>query len=332
MKHTKYWIAQARAITLGQVAADLEISVQRGHLFACGGCGQPDAKIYGAPPRWKCHGCGLAGDAVDLVAVVLTGSKLGAMNGPMVRDWYAARGWCEPVRGREVQRVEPRPVPQRVDAHEARPVPGEELRELWAECTRVVLDAEVSAWLERRLGAGAASRVSAGRLAVALRPDAVTPRWAAQGRQAWPSLGYRLLVPMVDSAGVVRSVRARCVGQARDGMPKALPPSGFTQRGLVMASPGAVAMLKGTGWPAEVVVAEGEPQWLQACLTWPGRAVLGIVAGSWTEEIATKVPTGASVLVVTDHDAAGDRYAEAIETNLRGRCRVLRHGRVLGAA
>jgi hypothetical protein len=326
------WIAAVRAIPLGQVAADLDVAVERGHLFACRGCGRPDAKIYGAPTRWKCHGCGLSGDAVDLVAVVLTGEKLGAANGPAIRDWYAARGWCEPVRGREIRRVEPRPVPQRVDAHEARPVDAGELRALWAECTRVGLDAEVSRWLEGRLGAGAASRVSAGRLATALRLDAVTPRWAAQGRQSWASLGYRLLVPMVDAAGMVRSVRARCVGQAREGMPKALPPTGFTQRGLVMASPGAVAMLKGVGWPAEVVVAEGEPQWLAACLTWPGRAVLGIVAGSWTDELAAKVPTCASVLVVTDHDAAGDRYAEAIETNLRGRCRVLRHGRVLGAA
>jgi hypothetical protein len=327
------WISQAQAIGLGQVAADLEISVQRGHLFVCRGCGRDDAKIYGAPPRWKCHGCGLAGDAVDLVAVAVSGAKLGSMNGALVRDWYAARGWCEPVRGRHVERVEPRPVPQRVQStSEAAPPPAGELRDLWAECCPVVRDAEVGAWLDSRLGAGAASRVSAGRLAVALYAQAAAPSWAALRRQSWARLGYRLLVPMVDAAGMVRSVRARCVGQARDGMPKALPPTGFTQRGLVMASPGAVAMLKGVGWPAEVVVAEGEPQWLAACLTWPGRAVLGIVAGSWTDELAAKVPTCASVLVVTDHDAAGDRYAEAIETNLRGRCRVLRHGRVLGAA
>jgi hypothetical protein len=197
----------------------------------------------------------------------------------------------------------------------------------------VVRDAEVGAWLDSRLGAGSASRVSAGRLAVALHPRAAAPSWAALRRQSWARLGYRLLVPMVDAAGAVKSVRARCVGPVPwDGAPKALPPVGFGQRGLVMASPVAREMLKGTAWPSEVVVAEGEPQWLAACLTWPGRAVLGIVAGSWTDELGARVPTCASVLVVTDHDAAGDRYAEAIEANLRGRCRVLRHGRVLGAA
>jgi hypothetical protein len=83
-------------------------------------------------------------------------------------------------------------------------------------------------------------------------------------------------------------------------------------------------------------VAEGEPDFL----TWATRfsdadeaapAVLGVVSGSWTTCIADRMPDGARMIVRTDHDEPGEKYAHTIQMTLRGRCTVLRGG-LRGAA
>ena len=329
---TSGWLDSARRVGLLQVAAELGVEVRRRALARCPACGaESGVKVVGEG-RWRCFHCDVGGDAVDLVAAAVHGRKLDRAGSEAVRDWYAARGWCEAPRDREIRRVEPRPAPERVEAHVEGPPPQDEVYALGRACRPVTEDAEVSAWLARRLGADAPRRVAAGRLVVALPWRALGPPWAVYGGRRWAEIGYRAVVPVYDAGGVARSVRARCVGTPPERAPKALPPRGYSVRGLVMASQVGRAMLRGEAWPARVVVAEGEPQWLAACLEWPDRAVLGIVAGSWSAEIAARVPVGAEVLVVTDHGdvrGAGDRYAAQIEGTLAGR-RVARLGVAVG--
>jgi hypothetical protein len=98
-----------------------------------------------------------------------------------------------------------------------------------------------------------------------------------------------------------------------------------------MADPLAAMMLALGSWPEHaekrVVISEGEPDFL----TWASRgtgartlAVLGIAgAGTWTKEIADRIPDGSTAIVRTDQDDAGDRYAEQITASLWGRCAVL---------
>lgn len=93
-------------------------------------------------------------------------------------------------------------------------------------------------------------------------------------------------------------------------------------------------------WDGRVVVCEGEPDlWTWStklrrgmdlgARTW---AVLGVVAGSWTDDVAARVPSGAPVAVWTHNDppgpngepGAGDKYAERIRGTLAGRCEVRR--------
>jgi DNA primase len=50
---------------------------------------------------------------------------------------------------------------------------------------------------------------------------------------------------------------------------------------------------------------------------WADWCVLGIVSGSWTDELAQRVPAGTRVLIRTDADAAGDKYARRIAETLR---------------
>ena len=88
----------------------------------------------------------------------------------------------------------------------------------------------------------------------------------------------------------------------------------------------------GDSAPLRVVVAEGEPDYL----TWALRvhdtpsvhppAVFGIESGAWTDDIAARIPDGATVIVWTHHDEAGEKYAARVAATLARRCAVMRGG------
>lgn len=161
---------------------------------------------------------------------------------------------------------------------------------------------------------------------------------------------YRLAVPMYDATGALRSVRFRAVTAVREVGPagprwrkldipdgrKAMAPPSATVRGLVLADPVGRAMLAGEldreAWDGWLVVCEGEPDlWTWSTLqrrgmpadapTW---AALGVVSGSWTDDVAARVPSGAKVVLRTHADPAGEKYAERIRRTLAGRCEVSR--------
>jgi hypothetical protein len=121
---------------------------------------------------------------------------------------------------------------------------------------------------------------------------------------------------------------------------KALNARGHACGGLVLADPMGRAVLagrtddEGVRWDGRVVVTEGEPDFW----TWSSRrerwgsirdrqctyAVLGIGAGGWSDAISGRIPEGATVIVRTHHDAAGDTYAERVAASLNQRARVFR--------
>ena len=96
-----------------------------------------------------------------------------------------------------------------------------------------------------------------------------------------------------------------------------------------MADARGLALLRGTfPIPRVAWIAEGVPDFLTGATRFPDEAtapaVLGVAEGFWTPELAARVPRGARVVVVSDHDPNGDRYAERIAATLAGR-HVLRH-------
>lgn len=151
-------------------------------------------------------------------------------------------------------------------------------------------------------------------------PRAVTER----ERSLEPS--HRLVLPLYDRNGVVRSLRWRSLSTAQ---PKSLPPIGFQTAGLVLADDVGRDVLMGRydRWDERVCVVEGEPDFL----TWATRprgpkswATFGVVPGSWTEGIANRIPSGCEVIIRTHHDDKGDGYAATVERSVQGRCRVTR--------
>jgi hypothetical protein len=223
-----------------------------------------------------------------------------------------------------------------------------ELERLWAWCERVTDDAEVSAYLAGRgLDPAAVARLD---LARALPRWAPLPKWAKHGRSTWAD-GWRLMVPMFDALGRFVTVRprwARTSPPPGDKPLKCPTPAGTSPRGAVMADElGRLLLEHRVRSPVRLVVAEGEPDFLAAAVRWGAPswttdgwdedlegprpatateppAVWGVVSGSWTDALADRVPDGSDVLVWTDPDRAGDKYAAAVAGLLAYRCNVSR--------
>lgn len=291
------------------------------------------------PAGWHCYQCEASGDALDLVAFRLRGHRLADLHDNGKAE---VREWCMRWLGLDTSPTSsPRPLPLArptpPPAPEPEPVypPAAEVAALWAACVRVDDDAEAAAWL-REVRHVDPTRIADADVARVLPSDASTPSWATLGGRPWTATRHRLVVPMVDARGVVRSVLARRVpNPTAEGDLKSTAPKGYQRAGLVMACPLARQLLEHGArpewWPAgaelRVIVAEGETDWLawitassDANETAP--AVLGMVSGSWTPAIAARAPDGAVVLVATDNDAEGDKYAARVLETLAERMRA----------
>lgn len=244
-------------------------------------------------------------------------------------------------------------------ATERPPPPLEELAALWAACRPLNgpgCAAVAGDWLRevRGLDLDAVAALDLVRVLPDVYPWPGWIPWLGMERGAWLAL-YRLAAPMYDAAGELRAIRFRAVNHVHELDPdadpprlrwrvlpverKALAPRGARLAGLVLADPWGLALLRGARevdgvpWDGAVLVAEGEID-LCAATSSAGRfrggatfAAFAVVAGSWTAELAARIPDGARVTIATDADDAGDKYAEAVRASLAGRCKVRRMAR-----
>jgi len=212
--------------------------------------------------------------------------------------------------------------------------PRVEVDALWTVSCPVSADADACSWFSRRYGEHAATlleRVDLWSLARIIPNDVRLPRWAWSRSGSWSQTGHRLLFRLWDHHGDALSLRARCLDP--NTSPKSLAPAGYSVKGLVLADPLGVQILSGTvpDWwtPWEVVVSEGEPDWLawaarQSEAHEQGPAYFGVVAGGWSLEVACRIPARARVAVRTHSDPTGQKYAEQIAATLSGRCHLFR--------
>jgi hypothetical protein len=274
---------------------------------------------------WKCHGCDASGDVLSLVAAARGLSMRGrSFRDVLVEAARIAGLWSvvADIEGLAQTRAdtERRPAmasptaPEVTVAPRAYPVGADAL---WADCVAITEDPVAMGYL---LGRGMDPERVAGRdVARAVPPSGSLPSWAAYRGRSWRELGYRVLVPMHDAEGAMRSVRAWRVTEA--DTPKRLPPSACKAAELVMADQWAIAWLRRQREPKRIVIAEGEPDFV----TWairlnePDTATIGIVSGSWHKALAERFPIGVHVDVRVDHDAAGGRYFEEIYAGLKRR-------------
>lgn len=366
------WIDAAKTVPVEQVAPALGLSVHRRSFGPCPACnadrrgGSDRRHPCGYGEGWGCFPCGAKGDALDLAALVLGGARLRDLTPEgkaEVRGWYAGQGWCDPGPGASGAPVA---VPRRVPVVKPEPPPeyppAAEVAALWAACgpldTASIRDPAVP-WLEGREKPGRAldcremGALDLARL-LPLDPSAYPwPSWIpwlGMDRSEWLRV-YRLAVPMYDHRGALRALRFRAVTHVREPSPeggmrwrdleipeakKALAARGTTTRGLVLADPVGVALLRGEleglPWDGRVVVCEGEPDlWTWSTAGRRGRrpdaptwAVLGYAPGMWTDAIAARVPSGTPVVIRKHYDPndAGGKLAETVRASLASRCPV----------
>lgn len=323
------WFQQVADRTIFGVATALGLErVDRSHLGPCLVCGStqrsrtdrrkgPLYAVHGGR-GWKCGACDAKGNVLQLVQLRLYHQTLsrGDARWRDLHAWCAGQGWCE---GQGATWVVP-PLPPEPEPVE-RQVSRQEVRDLLGQCVPVDRDGDAIGWFHAR-------RLRPVPGVVVLPKDASCPGWATFRGRTWAQAGYRLLFPVFDAHGVLSSVRARSVDLDPAG-PKALPPVGFSLRGLVLANQAAQLSMGTSGRRDKLVIAEGEPQWLAWAAARPDLPVVGVVAGSWPRAasgflLAQLVAPGANVLVCTDHDETGDRYFDTITATFQGRANVRR--------
>ena len=284
--------------------------------------------------RWKCWSkCGTSGSALDYLN---RGAKV---KGRAFKEAVARAAELAGVAMPDGTRAAPPrarpPAPVRTKPEPPKRPPADELAELWGQAAPVTEDLEVLGWLDKR---GLDHwEVNLRGLARVLPPNGNLPQWAQFKGRPWNVQGYRLVVPVYGATGRMESVRVRSVlTELPKSKPKALPPTGFTVKGLAMADELGRAVLETGAFPSwwggdvpEVRIAEGEPDFFTETLLWADNdpaapAVLGMVSGSWTEELAARIPDGARVTLAVHNDDKGDGYAEEVRRTLAGRCELFR--------
>lgn len=263
---------------------------------------------------WKCHSCQASGDVLTLIAarnsltmrgddfkqVLILAAEMGGMHSLVAELESGERR----ERTAMLPRPEPTPEPEREYP------PRAEVDAMWAAGTQ--LDEAAIAWATSR----GLDPAQIGEFARSLPTNAELPRWASYRGQTWIKTGHRVVVPVFDPEGNMRSVRA--IRVTNGDSPKRLPPGGFKAAGLVMACEAALAMFRGTFAPQRVLIVEGEPDFLTAAtVSMDGVcARIGITSGSWSSAFAARVPPKARVYLGTHDDPTGEKYATAIALTL----------------
>lgn len=344
------WIDRVRDMPVADVATRLGYEVRRGPSSSsckCPACGTErrhrktrDRRGSVGMPHgggWRCFTCDASGDAIDFAAYHIGGGRyrdLESGRRDEVRDWF------DPC-SRTVAQPAPRLRKQELsvaweNADTAYPPTGE-VEALWESCSRVDSDRNVADYLAFRNICDLSELVAHD--CVRALPRGRLPEWASVYGIPWSESGHLVVVPLYDWHGELRSVLARSVERAP--RLKTAAANGYQRRGLVMAGTiGRQMLVTGRdGYfhshePFRLTIHEGEIDMLRAVSLGadcdldprPGeyraagfRGVLGIFSGSFTPDIAYRVPSRSVVVLATDDDAQGDAYAAKIQELLGDR-------------
>ena len=258
----------------------------------------------------RCHACDFTGDALTLIAT---------LRGLDVHRPDDFRKVLD--EGAELARYDLHNDDSSRPPRAPRPPPpsyphAEDVAALWALAQPLSNDMEAVTYLTgRALDVATIERLDLARL---LPHGVAVPAWARCGLP-WPASGHRLLLPVYNASGAICSLRAwRLDGQD----PKRVAPAGYSTAGLVLANAAGRELLATGTTNVDLVVVEGEPDFLTWSIASEGRAVLGIVAHAWTIGLAARVPDGVRVALRVHRDGAGDKYAAALQSSFSDRCEL----------
>lgn len=266
---------------------------------------------------WWCARCEERGDAADLVALRVIGTKIRGLTSEQraeLRRWLVDRTAIVDVPVRPAQAPKPPEYPG-------------DAATMWSTAWDLTgpassADAEVLAYLERRAGAPRQVIADTG-LCRVTRLGAQRPPW-------WPySNDWRILFGLYDSHGEVRSVLSRThVAATAARMGKERPPIGYSRSGLLVADRFGVEVLRGRAAGGMIWLVEGPTAALRlACVMRQAGTpdpVLGGFSGSWSALADVQWPRGCTVVIATDDDQAGHAHAAEARRHLPGLVRATR--------
>ena len=268
-----------------------------------------------------CFGCGAGGDVLSLVAA--------ARGLDARRDFPRVVELAADLAGGSLDGYRP-PVRRAMPALRL-PPPVESVGALWAAAKPVTDDADLARQL---LGRCLDPAIIEDRdLARCLPSSGTLPTWARSGSQTWRKSGHRLLFPLWNAEGSLCSVHARIVDSGQTERAKGMFPASHSAGGLFLADSFALLLIRSgvpKWWrqrePPSVIITEGAPDFLTVATHYGcseyAPAVLGILSGSWSDELAARIPTECRVIVKVHRDEAGQKYRDQICRSLSGRCRV----------
>jgi hypothetical protein len=281
--------------------------------------------------EWSCHSqCQAGGDAVSFVEQHEQLTFAAAVLALADRAGVDTTDLTKAKSGAQKRQTVPKPFVRPVNPPQAAPsFPAtSEVESVWRGARRVDDDDEVRRWLQdaRKIDP---VRVADVDLARALSGDAVVPLWAGYGGEdgkpwrSWPSAGLRVVVPLFDVAGVMRSLLFRRPFETTESWPPKSVSARGGRSGLAMACGLGLQLLRErkrpSWWLADrelrVVVAEGEPDFLTIATEWSeadehAPAVVGGFAGSWS--VLNAIPSSTVLVVRTDANVTGAKYATEI--------------------
>lgn len=254
----------------------------------------------------KCFGCGHTSDVFGLIARAY---DLSDNQFPEIIAIAADMAGVQLDDSKPINRE--RPVFKPPPPPEYPPV--DELREMWGSAIKPVDDPQVAAWFESR---GLSTDVST-EICRVIPLDYELPEWAIyrdesheKGRYDWLMSGHRLIFPLYNAEGRIRSFKIRCV---TDGKLKNVNPRGYSTAGLCFAcETGQDALNKAT--PVETaVIVEGEVDFLSSVQNRQDdkTAVYGVYSGAWSDDHAARVSAD-NWYFLTDDDDPGDGYIDAV--------------------
>ena len=268
-----------------------------------------------------CFGCGAGGDVLSLVAA--------ARGLDARRDFGRVVELAADLAGGSLDGY--RPPVRRVMPAPRLPPPVESVGALWAAAKPVTDDSDLARQLLGRCLDPAI--IEDRNLARCLPSSGTLPKWARSGSLSWWESGHRLLLPLWNAEGSLCSVHARLVENGQTERAKGMFPASHSAKGLFLADSFGLLLIRSgvpKWWrqsePPSVIITEGAPDFLTVAThygcTEYAPAVLGVVSGSWSDELAARIPTECRVVVRVHRDEAGEKYRDAICRSLSGRCRV----------
>lgn len=214
-----------------------------------------------------------------------------------------------------------------------------EVEDLWkaAEVVQKAPDASTLSTLDRRADDADWLRARGrdiealewGEMVRVLPAEFDLPSWADCLGAPWLNTGHVLLTPLFGARGELQSFRAFRIGDDAGGPLATVCPRARSTRGLVMADLAARALLAppeagGTaGQTHAVTIVEPDSFLVAASQADRGVATLGVACGGWTREIASRIPSGSSVVVRAElTDRLGYALASEVSSSLAHRCAV----------